>query len=102
MGVHTFTGFKSAFSLVDVLSLPLFALIIIRCAQITVARSPRQLNFVYWHLMLVDPQYGTCAIPPFWHLEFSFGSYIFGKFVPCCILVWLNKFSRKFNIDCSY
>jgi hypothetical protein len=61
MGVQTVTDFRSAFGLVDVLSLPLFALIIIRSAQITVARSHRQINFVWWHLMLVDPQCGTCS-----------------------------------------
>lgn len=40
MGVQTVTNFKSALGLVEVLSLPLFVLIITRCAQIPVAGCP--------------------------------------------------------------
>jgi hypothetical protein len=39
-------------------------------AQISDARSPRQLNSVRWHLIFVGPQYLTCIMSPFWHLEF--------------------------------
>jgi hypothetical protein len=31
--------------------------------------------------MFVGPQYGTCFMSPFWHLEFRGGCQIFGKFV---------------------
>jgi len=32
--------------------------------------NPRQLIFVWWHLIFVGPQYGTCVISPIWHLKF--------------------------------
>jgi hypothetical protein len=27
------------------------------------------LNFVWWHVVYLSPQYETCAVSPFWHLE---------------------------------
>jgi hypothetical protein len=41
-----------------------------RGAQIPGARSSWWPNFVRWHLTFVGPQYGTCFMSPFWHLEF--------------------------------
>ena len=36
-------------------------------AQISGARRPWTLSFVYWRLILVGPQRGTCLMSPFWH-----------------------------------
>jgi hypothetical protein len=30
------------------------------------ARSPRRINFVLWHVILVGCRYGTCAMSSFW------------------------------------
>jgi hypothetical protein len=38
-------------------------------AQILGTRSPGQLNFVCWHLICLGPEYGTCFIKQFQHLE---------------------------------
>jgi hypothetical protein len=46
-------------------------LIMIRGAETLGTRSSQWLNFVCWRLMLVDPQYGTCLMSPFWRIEFS-------------------------------
>ena len=45
------------------------------------ARTPRKLNFIWWCLIFVGTQYGTCFMSPFRHLEFWGGSYIFGYFM---------------------
>ena len=39
-------------------------------AWILGARSPRQPHFVWWHLIFVGSQNGTCFMSPFWHLGF--------------------------------
>jgi len=36
--------------------------------------APGWLNFVWWCIISVGPWYGTCCMPPFWHLEFWNGS----------------------------
>ena len=43
---------------------------LIRVAQILGARLHGLPNFLWWHLILVGPQYGTCFRWPFWRLEF--------------------------------
>jgi len=48
------------------------------------ARSPWWLNFVCWHLIFADSQYGTCSMSLFWCLEFWGRSQICGKFVHSC------------------
>jgi len=55
-----------------------------RSAIIPGARSPAILDFSRWHLILVDPQYGSCSVSPFWSLEYRGGSCIFVKFVQPC------------------
>jgi hypothetical protein len=42
---------------------------ITRAAQIPVAKLPWQLNFVWWHPVIVGPQYATWFVSPFWQLE---------------------------------
>jgi hypothetical protein len=55
-----------------------------RHAQIPGVRMPRHLNFVWWCQILVNIQYGSCFMSPFWYLEFSGASHIFGNFtLPC-------------------
>jgi len=34
------------------------------------AMLPRQVHFVQWHLIFIDPQYEPCFMPPFWDAEF--------------------------------
>jgi hypothetical protein len=41
-----------------------------RGIQITGTRSPRQLNFVWHHIMFAGPQYATCFMSPIWNIEF--------------------------------
>jgi len=50
-------------------------------AQILGLRLLWQLNFVWWHLMFVDPQNGICVMLTFSHLKFWDGSQVFGNFV---------------------
>ena len=52
-----------------------------RGIQITGARSPRQLNFVWQHVMFVGPQYETCFMSPIWNTEFLDGFCSFKKSV---------------------
>ena len=52
-----------------------------RGTQNTGARSPRQLNFVWQHLMFVGPQYATCFMSLIWNTEFLDGSCSFKKSV---------------------
>jgi hypothetical protein len=30
-----------------------------------------QTDFVQWHILFVDPQYGTCFLSSFWHINFK-------------------------------
>ena len=39
------------------------------------------LCFLQWHLIFVDPQYGTSFVSPFWSLQFWGGFKILGKYV---------------------
>jgi hypothetical protein len=49
------------------------------CIYITGATPPWRLSFVRWRPIFVRPQYGTCCLSPFWHVEFSGGPNICGK-----------------------
>lgn len=51
---YKFTGF-TAFTIKISTLLP-------RGAQSPGARSPGRLNFVWWHLIFLDPKYGTCLM----------------------------------------
>ena len=53
-----------------------------RGKQVPGARIPRQLNFVWWCLIFVGLQYGSCLIQLFfWQPEFWGGFWIFRKWV---------------------
>jgi hypothetical protein len=48
------------------------------------------LNFVWWCLIFVGLQYGTCFISPCWHLDLWGDSYIIGRFVHPCFKVFVE------------
>jgi hypothetical protein len=62
-------------------NLVLLKVIMNRDAQIPVEKSPWRRNFVWWRLILVDPQYVQCFMPPCWGLKFWDGPKISGTFV---------------------
>jgi hypothetical protein len=51
-----------------------------RDAHIPGARPPWRLNYLRWHLIFVDPQYGTYFKSHFWHL----------KILRCLLHFWTN------------
>ena len=55
----------------DEIFIPKFVrLVYVRGAQIPGTSKSGTLNFVEWCLIFVSPQYGTCSVSPFWHLQF--------------------------------
>jgi hypothetical protein len=54
-------------------------------AKIQRARSQWRLHFVPWGPIFVGPQYVSCFKSPFWRLEISGGSWIFGRVLRSCV-----------------
>jgi hypothetical protein len=61
------------------------------CTQYQNSHVPRWPNFIQWHLILLDPQYGNCFISPSWCLEFWGDLQIFGKFVHTYTVITLRN-----------
>ena len=63
----------------------------VRCAQIPHARLPRQLNFVWWHLIFVGPDCETYCMYLFgtWNFDVAatFFKYLWTPDVCHCVLV---------------
>lgn len=67
-----------------------------RGAQIPCTRLAWRLNFVWWHLVVMGPQYGTCFTSSFWRLKFWGISYIFRQYRTPVIhyTTWFSRFRQ--------
>ena len=56
-----------------------------RCAQLSVARSHRQLTFTGWNIIFLGPQNGIWYMSSISHPKFWSGTYVFGNCLHHCI-----------------